>query len=52
MSLATPARPFIMAPVFADELMADGRLDENMDHPLIKPFPITELRDAVARLMR
>jgi CheY-like chemotaxis protein len=50
--LRHPGMPVIMATAYADELKAEGRLDGNVDHLLIKPFSITEMRDAIARLAR
>ena len=45
-----PGLPIIMATAFVDELKASGKLNGNVDDLLIKPFSLTDLRDAIARV--
>ena len=49
--LRQPGLPIIMATAYASELKADGKLGGNVDHLLNKPFSVTELRNAIARVL-
>jgi len=49
--LRHPGLPIIMTTAFADELKANGKVNGIVDHLLLKPFSINELRDAIAKVM-
>jgi len=50
--LRQPGLRIIMVTAYADQLRAEGKLDGNVDCLLLKPFSLTELKDAIAQVMR
>jgi two-component system, cell cycle response regulator CpdR len=46
-----PNQPIIMATAFADQFVVAGKLSVEVDYVISKPFSVTELREAIIRVL-
>ena len=46
-----PSLPVIMVTAYPDEVLPGGKLPGHLDHLILKPFPVSELVEAVSKLL-